>query len=65
MTAKQLGKYIRKLRRKRHITLPALAGCARISKGLLSRIENDGGNPGLDTLQKISTALRFTITIRP
>jgi len=65
MTAKQFGRLIRKIRIKQKITQPGLASTAKLPKSLLYEIETRGGNPSLVTLQKLATALRITINIRP
>lgn len=59
---RNLGKRIRILRAERQITLPQLAERAGLSKGLLSKLENDEeSNPSITTLFKISEALEITI----
>jgi transcriptional regulator with XRE-family HTH domain len=55
---KNIGGTIKALRQEKGITLPALADQAKLSKGLLSKIENTPeANPSLDTLYKIAEAL--------
>jgi transcriptional regulator with XRE-family HTH domain len=60
---KNIGGKIRTLRAERQITLPDLADKAKLSKGLLSKIENsEDSNPSLDTLFKIAEALDVTLS---
>ena len=55
---KNIGGTIKALRQEKGYTLPTLADRAKLSKGLLSKIENDAdANPSLDTLFKIAEAL--------
>ncbi|TCN31648.1 helix-turn-helix protein [Kribbella orskensis] len=57
-----LGQEIRRLRKRRNMTLDALAGQAGITKGYLSKIEN--GNTNLErrkTIKAIADALRVSI----
>lgn len=57
-----LGERIRILRGEAHLSLPALAEKAGISKSVLFQIENaDEPNPSLETLQKIAKALDVTL----
>lgn len=57
-----LGPRIVALREERSISLSELARVSGISKSLLHRIENhEGSNPELETLRKISSALRITV----
>lgn len=56
------GARIRILRTEKSMTLPALADRAGLSKGLISKLENDeDSNPSLSTLYKIAEALEVTI----
>jgi len=64
-TAAEFGKYVRNWRKNRHLTLPKLAKMAKISKGLLSTIENGNGNPCFKTIAGLSKALQVVITIKP
>ncbi len=58
-----IGGRVRSLRTEMQITLPALAERAGLSKGLLSKLENDeDGNPSLATLYKIAEALDVTLS---
>lgn len=58
-----VGGRIRTLRSERQMTLPALAEKAKISKGLLSKLENDETpNPSIKTLNVIAIALDVTIS---
>jgi transcriptional regulator with XRE-family HTH domain len=55
---KNVGGTIKALRQEKGITLPDLAERAKLSKGLLSKMENSAeANPSLDTLYKIAEAL--------
>ena len=57
-----VGGRIRTIRVERGLNLPALSSKSGLSKGLLSKLENDPeSNPGLDTLQKLAKALDVTI----
>lgn len=58
------GALIKQKREARRITLPALAGACRMSKGNLSKIESGQGNPTLTTLEKLAKVLRITIRIK-
>lgn len=56
------GERIRTLRTEKNLTLPALAERAGLSKGLISKLENDeDSNPSLSTLFKIAEALEITV----
>jgi len=60
---RNLGERIRALRTEQGMTLPALADQAGVSKGILSKLENDKeSNPSLDTLHKIAVALKATLS---
>lgn len=57
-----VGGRIRALRTERQMTLPALADAAKVSKGLLSKLENSpDANPSIETLHRVAGALRVTI----
>jgi len=59
---RNLAGRIRALRTEKQITLPQLAARSNLSKGLLSKIENnDENNPSIDTLYKIAEALDVTL----
>jgi transcriptional regulator with XRE-family HTH domain len=56
------GARIRTLRTEKEISLPTLAASAGLSKGLLSKLENNkDSNPSLGTLYKIAEALDVTL----
>lgn len=58
-----VGGRIRTLRSERQMTLDVLANAAGLSKGLLSKLENnEDANPSLDTLQKIADAFSLTLS---
>jgi transcriptional regulator with XRE-family HTH domain len=57
-----IGPRIMALREERQLSLSELARESEISKGLLHKIENqEGANPGLDTLRKIARAFQITV----
>lgn len=57
-----LGERIKSLRIEKGLTLSQLAKDAELSKGLLSKLENnENSNPSIDTLYKIAEALKITI----
>lgn len=59
---RNLGERIRTLRTEKQMTLPTLAERSGLSKGLLSKLENnEESNPSLDTLYKIVEALEVTL----
>jgi XRE family transcriptional regulator, master regulator for biofilm formation len=59
---RNLGERVRTLRTEKHITLPRLAEKANLSKGLLSKLENnEESNPSIDTLFQIAEALEVTL----
>src|ERR1700680_850230 len=56
------GERIRTWRTEKSMSLPALAERAGLSKGLISKLENnEDSNPSLATLYKIAEALEVTI----
>jgi len=60
---RNVGTRIRTLRIEKGITLPELAERAKLSKGLLSKLENEPkSNPSLDTLFKIAEGLNASLT---
>lgn len=59
---RNLGERIRTLRTEQSMSLPTLAERSGLSKGLLSKLENnEESNPSLDTLYKIVSALKVTL----
>jgi len=57
------GERIRTLRTEKNMSLPALAERAELSKGLLSKLENnEDSNPSITTLYKIAEALEVTLS---
>lgn len=59
---RNLGPKIRALRTERQITLPELAKRADLSKGLLSKLENEPeSNPSITTLFRIAEAFGITV----
>lgn len=55
-----LGERIRKIRQEKKMTLEALAG-DRLTKGMLSLIENNKANPSMDSLAYIADQLKVTV----
>jgi transcriptional regulator with XRE-family HTH domain len=53
-----LAKNVRRLRLLHTLTQEALAADAGLHQGLISEIENEAANPELDTLGRLTTALR-------
>lgn len=59
---RNIGARIKALRQEKGITLPALATKTGLSKGLISKIENNkDANPSLETLNKFADALDLTL----
>jgi transcriptional regulator with XRE-family HTH domain len=57
-----VGSRVRTLRTERKMTLPALAERSGLSKGLLSKLENnEDANPSLETLFKVAEAFEVTL----
>ncbi|KOO47399.1 hypothetical protein AMD00_22330 [Viridibacillus arvi] len=56
-----LGMRIRKIRKERKLTLAELAG-DRLTKGMLSLIENDKANPSMDSLAYIAEQLGIEVS---
>ena len=59
MTA--LGEKIKKIRKKRKLTQAQLAG-DKVTRNMLSRIENGAANPSLDTLEYIAEGLGVSVS---
>jgi len=57
-----IGKKLRELRTRFHLSLADLARAASISSGMLSKIENGQISPSLATLQALALALNVPIT---
>ncbi len=57
----EIGKKIRKVRRRKKMTVQQLADRAKVSKGLISRIENSRTIPSLPVLIKIISGLEEEI----
>lgn len=57
-----IGAQVRRMRREHDLSVSDLAGAARISAGMLSKIENGHISPSLATLQSIAVALGVPLT---
>ncbi len=57
-----IGKKLRELRGRFHLSLADLARAASLSSGMLSKIENGQISPSLGTLHALSSALNVPIT---
>ena len=60
--AAALARNLRDLRRARGLSLDALAGLARVSRGMLLQIEGQRVNPSLATLVRIADALDVSVS---
>ena len=58
---KYLGRALRDHRRQHALTISQVAELARISPGMLSKIENGQVAPTLDVIERTSTALGLTL----
>ena len=59
---RNIGSQIRSLRTEKGFSLATLSERSNLSKGLLSKLENDeGSNPSVNTLFSIAEALEITI----
>lgn len=59
---KALGLQVRMLRRERELSVVDLASAAKISTGMMSKIENGQISPSLSTIQALATALNTPFT---
>lgn len=57
-----IGREVRRFREKLNITMSELAKAAKISAGMLSKIENGGTSLSLSSLQSLSKALHVPVT---
>ena len=57
-----IGKQVRASRKRLHLTVAALAKQARLSTGMLSKIENGQTSPSLATLTSLASALQVPVT---
>ena len=57
-----IGKQVRASRKRLHLTVAALAKQARMSAGMLSKIENGQTSPSLSTLTSLAKALQVPVT---
>jgi len=59
--ARHIGGVVRRLRLAQHLTIAEIARKARISSGMLSKIENGQSSTSLDTLLNLAGALGVTL----
>lgn len=52
-----IGERVREARVERKLTLSALAGRSKLSKGFISQVENGFSNPSVESLRRIAAAL--------
>jgi transcriptional regulator with XRE-family HTH domain len=57
-----IGHEVRRFREKLNITISELAKSAKMSAGMLSKIENGATSPSLSSLQSLSRALQVPVT---
>ena len=57
-----IGRRVRLLRQRLQLTATELAAQARLSPGMLSKIENGGTSPSLSTLKALARALNVPLT---
>jgi len=57
-----IGREIKRYRVKAGLTVAGLAGTARLSSGMLSKVENGQISPSLDTLEALAQALNVPLT---
>lgn len=57
-----IGRQVREFRHKQNLTVTDLARSARLSPGMLSKIENGATSPSLATLKALSRALSVPVT---
>ncbi len=57
-----IGKQVRASRKRLNLTVAALAKQARLSRGMLSKIENGQTSPSLATLTSLANALQVPVT---
>lgn len=57
-----IGREVRRFREKLNITISELAKAAKMSAGMLSKIENGATSPSLSSLQALSQALHVPVT---
>ena len=57
-----IGRELRSLRKKHDMTVAELGALAKVSSGMLSKIENGLTSPSLATLQALSSALNVSVT---
>lgn len=57
-----IGRQVRSYRREQNLTITELARNARLSSGMLSKIENGQTSPSLSTLRSVASALNVPVT---
>jgi transcriptional regulator with XRE-family HTH domain len=57
-----IGRQVREFRRKQNLTVTELGRLAKLSPGMLSKIENGSTSPSLSTLKLLSRALSVPVT---
>ena len=62
MLAENLGKTLRELRVRQHLSLRNLAGQTGFSPSFLSQIENAQSSPSLASIEKITAALGVSLS---
>lgn len=56
-----LGQKIKTFRQESNITIPQLADMTGLSRGFISQVENDKASVSLESLQKITSALKISV----
>jgi transcriptional regulator with XRE-family HTH domain len=62
MLAENLGKALRELRVRQHLSLRNLAGQTGFSPSFLSQVENAQSSPSLASIEKITAALGISLS---
>lgn len=62
MLEESIGLEVRRLREQLHLTISELARSAKLSGGMLSKIENGSTSPSLSSLQALSQALHVPLS---
>jgi transcriptional regulator with XRE-family HTH domain len=61
-TAPSIGPHVQQLRKRRGMTLDALAAASGVSRSMLSQIERGGTNPTLATVWGLARALKIDVS---